>query len=351
MLASDVENNKIKILEGIATRGIECEPILEKCYCYAPGEPSNAEVRAAIADLVFEQVGSFARQMMVRVIGNAGGIEDAVYLSLLLDSTERPKFDYPFKNFMIYGGRAYALDSDEKVREAAIEAIGRIISKGAGEKGSAPVNGGLGKTILRCALLDDSEKVRGTATEILWNCADKAVILTLLKELSDAEANGNLPIYARAEEAVKKAAEAMKKARVRGTAVKPLIGTALGDGNSARVASDVVVRLAGMENEVLDWLEKERAAAEMNPNLEGEEKSRKIRRLTALITRIGIASEPEELPLPKKFVGKNLDDTRKAKNLRAKGEKDEAPIRVPAGPVTEFCRRIVDRIKGRPIQK
>ena len=30
MLASDVENNKIKILEGIATRGIECEPILEK---------------------------------------------------------------------------------------------------------------------------------------------------------------------------------------------------------------------------------------------------------------------------------------------------------------------------------
>ncbi len=340
MLASEVEARKVRILESIAAEGLGCEPALVSHFRYDPGDQNNPAMRAAIAEMVFEQVGSFARQMMVRVVGESGNLDDANYLSVLLDSSERPNFRYPFKKDGAYGGRAHSCDSDEKVREAAIDSIGRILLRGAEIKSAAPVNGKLGRAVLVCALLDGSERIRGAASEILWNYADKAVLLMLLKEFSDAEKSGNLHIYARAEDAVKRAAEAMGKARVRGTALSPLIDFAVEDGKAGMVCSDLVVRLAGMEAEAVNWLVKKRAAIGTGNGSGEEEKGRRVRRLTSLIDRIGLVSGEDGKPLPRQL--KEAPGEKPTRNMRIMtvlAEKGEAPLHVPGDWIGNWFRR------------
>jgi hypothetical protein len=302
--------------------------------------------------MVFEDEGSFVRQMMVRVMGREGGIDDAVYLSVFLDSTKNPKFNCPSKARVIYGGREHVSDSDEKVLEAAIEAIGRIISREAEKPGSALVNGDLGERLAGCALLDGSEKVRETAAEILWNHSDKTAILMLMKEFSDAEASGNLYISTRAEDAVKKAADAMGKARVRGTALGPLIDAASEDGKPGTVASDVLVRLAKMEKEVVAWIKKKKAATNVGNDLGEGEKARKVRRLAALIDRIGLVSESAELPPPPQLnAGPDVKPTRNMRPIAAPKKEDDELIHVPGDPIGNWWRRVKYRRQQKKMEQ
>lgn len=339
-----VDKEKDRILNFMGYRGDGYANDLAQEYM------ENAETRAAISDLMFEKVGSFARQMMVRVVGKAGDLQDAVYLSLLLDSSQKPKFDYPFKEVIEYAKNAYFADSDWKVREAAVEAIGNILSRIPIEmKGYSPAGEELGRTLVKCALLDPSERARCKAAELVWNYGDENAISSLLLTLSKSELGADVAIFSRAEVAVLKAIEAMKAKRVRGTALHALVNEAVKEGKAGRITSDVVVELCRHDEGALGWLKLERAKVERGENgaLGEEEREEKCRRIKELIVRVGAVGSYEKKEIPRTFreMEREKDSTRKGKNLKPAAEEDE--IVIPRGPVVEFFRRLRDRVKGR----
>ncbi|MEM4272438.1 MAG: hypothetical protein QXH30_02515 [Candidatus Bilamarchaeaceae archaeon] len=348
MPAPESEKKKALILENVAAIGKGYEEVLAADYRYGSSNPSGMAVRAAVAEMAFEDLGSFARQMMVRVMGREGNLDDAEYISILLNSTHMQRFNYPTKRFSQYGRRQHSADADESVREAAIWAIAQVASRASSRGGNPPVQGGLGIALVGCALLDNSERIRSAAAEIVWNYADKATISLLLKQLSDAEKEGNEAIFIRAEEAVKRAAEAMGKARVRGTVLGPLLNTALMEGRAAAVAAALLAQLAGIEREVLDYVERKKLAMERSAEASGKWKKEEARKIADLIGRMREAGQgKEKLPLPRQLKGPPLPKQEGIRNAAPSSPEDGEPPRIPKGPVIEFFRRIACRAMGR----
>jgi hypothetical protein len=341
MGGSAIEETKILILSEMAETGAIYEEVLAAKYRLNPNDSSNETLRAVVASMVREEEGSFVRQMLIRVMGREGGFDQAEYLSLFLDSTGKPHFNCVSRVRIVYGDREHIFDSDEKVREAAVEAIGKILSKAIMQRGVSPLGGSFGNAIVKCALLDHSAKVRAVAAELIWKHADKDVISELLKEFSGAEADGNPLVYAYAEDALKMAVEVMGNARVRGTAVGPLMCAALENGKAADLAFEIIVRLAGMDKEVLDLAKTKRKSVIADKELTGEEKARKLRRINTIIDRIKLVCRAEEeLPVPPQLKGG--PDVKPTRNMRpvpmARGEDDEF-IPVPGDPIGNFFRR------------
>jgi hypothetical protein len=341
MGGSAVEETKIQILSEMAETGAMYEEVLAAKYRLNPNDPSNEIVRAVVAKLMREDERSFVRQMLIRVMGREGGFDQAEYLSLFLDSAGKPYFECPSRVRIVYGDKEHIFDSDERVREAAIEAIGKIFSKAVMQKGVSPLDGRFGSAIVKCALLDHSAKVRAVAAELIWKHADKDVISELLKEFSGAEADGNPLVYACDEDALKMAVEVMGNARVRGTAVGPLMCAALENGKAADLAFEVVVRLAEMDKEVLDLAKTKRKSIIADKEITGEEKARKLRRINSLIDRIKIVCRvEEELPVPRQM--KEIPGVKPTRNMRpvpAARREDDELIHVPGDPIGNWIRR------------
>lgn len=330
MGGNERDEMKERILDDMAKVGAMYEDVLAAKYRDS-SDPQNELLRFAVAALIREDNRPFLRRMLIRVLGMEGGFDQAQFLSLFLDSSEKPNFNYPSRMSIIYGGKEHVFDGEEKVREDAIGAIMKILSKSEVAPGVSPLGPTFGDAVVKCALFDHSQKIREIASEMIWRYGDGDRVSRVLEGFMRAEMEGNLHVYANAEEAVKMAPRVMANTRVRKTAVVPLIRPSLEDGKAAALISNTVVRIAGMESRTLRLALTERENIGLDRGLSDDDKARKTERINALIERMRLACKKEdEVPVPKKMKeAPEVKPTRNMRPLPVPAEKDEGPVYLP----------------------
>ena len=285
--ANTVEAEKGQILHLVGKHGEETLESLVRAYQTEP------IVKKAILEMTTESVGSYMRQILLRVIAEGGAREDAEYLGLLLSSGHLPKFSYPFKEKFEFEGDFLYADKDEKVRMTTATTIENIFSRKAGS-GEGFICSSLGRTLINSTMFDPSESVRQLAAIAIAKHGDRATLTNLCLKIRDAERVKKEGLFRRGAEAVKTICWVLGKVRVRGTALYGLTALAISGGRAGKVGQEAIVCLGKSNSDVISWLEKEQLKIHRSHDRETspEEKERRNAVLDEIINEIG--------PLPSK---------------------------------------------------
>jgi hypothetical protein len=329
MPGGEVELERSLILISISQNGANCiDGMIDECE-------DNEPMRKAAALLALQADGAFVRKIMLKVLAQSGGIEQAKELSILICSPESAKGKHLFREKFIFSGKEYYADPAEEIRIGALDAIDGILSKSNGV-GSAPADGELGAALVNCALLDPSEKARRKAAALIGKSADRATVIFFMNELHEAEIQNNSGLSSTAKGAFLEMMLTMQKTRVRGSVLFPLIALAECGGNAGRLAFDHAIELGKKDIEVHKQIAREISKSESG----GGKDSKTLRVMRAIVKGIASTEKVELPPLKDDDKTSNFKKGKRREMANPIAEEDkEGYVHLPGDPIGNFFRR------------
>jgi hypothetical protein len=325
----------------IAENGDGAAQILSSVYS------TNEIAKAAMKGLVFENVGNFARSLVVGVIGDSGKPEDAENVLMHLIGNEKAwnRKKYREHGLQEFGNAIiiHRADKSEIVREMAISAIKKIFGNG-----ECALSTESGRALVRCTLVDPSEKVRVAAAGIIAKHAKPVVFSQLFAFMVNAEKTSNALIIKRGKEAAAEIVANMKADRPRGSFLRPLIMLSDTSETMWDFGSKTIMELfesSTLKDEIRIMLLREKM------KLEGQEKEKdelQIERMGALLEKMGknlpaVGAERKKITAEAEFgPGEVMVPPAKMRHKVV----EEDPVVVQRGPVVDAIYRA-----GRTIKK
>ncbi|MBD3397989.1 hypothetical protein GF412_02370 [Candidatus Micrarchaeota archaeon] len=335
-----IEKAQAGVLMRIAESGKDAAPVLSEIYL------SDEIVRAAMKGLVFENVGNFARSMVVGIIGECGGLGDMenVLMHLLGHEKGLQREKYR-KNGLDSLGTPLIIHHADKsgtVREKAVFAVERILR----ENGTVATTE-TERALVKCALLDPSEKIRVAAARVVGRHGKAIAFNHLLTFMINAEKANEKLVVRRGKEAVAVMVENMKAERPRGSLLKPLMGLSNASPEMWAFAEKTIMELfygSGFKRDIQVMAVREKIKLDD----QGKKKDRvAIERLGSLLEEMG---EDPTTPIKrkKKMTSEEELDCGElmrppAKMGRARG--NDEPVEVPRGPVVTAMLRAGKAVK------
>lgn len=335
-----IEQEQTRILIKIAENGSGAVQLLSDAYL------DNEVARAAMKGLVFDSVGNFARSLVIEVMGEAGEASDAENVLMHLLGHEK---GWNRKKYREHGlenlGNALVIHRADKsgiVRERAVLAVEKLL----GKRGVLSTESGV--ALVKCALVDPSEKVRVAAARIIGKHADSVAFSQLFTFIINAEKTNNWLIVERGKEAVAVMVAGMKADRPRGSFLKPLIWLSTSSEEMWNFGANTIMELfegSDLKEEIRIMVLREMRKLEAP----GKEKDRPaIERMGALLDEMG-KDFTTPIKRKKKMTAEKEIDPGELMKPPAKMKQraiEEDPIEIQRGPIVDAVLRA-----GRALKK
>ncbi|MCP4647359.1 MAG: hypothetical protein GY852_06430 [bacterium] len=245
-----VEKTQEKILEIIANEGKKSAGLLVDGYA------RDELMRAAIKKLIFEDMGEFARSMLIEAVGKGNRLEDVEHVLMHLLGHEKGGTRANYSCLQNFGSATvmYHADKEEGVRNNALFAIEKIL------EGQGVLSLKSGRALVKCSLLDPSDLARITSARIIGKYATFATFSLLLTFIINAEKSEDYGLMERGENAMGIMVEGMKEDRPRGSLLKPLIGLSNASESMWDFASATILQLfhnSDIKNDIQSMLVRE----------------------------------------------------------------------------------------------
>ena len=329
-----VEDAQSAILEIIATEGKQSAGLI------ADGYARDEVMRAAIKRLIFEDMGEFARGMLIEAIGKGNNLEDVEHVLMHLLGHEKGSTRANYSCLQSFGSVIvmYRADKEEGVRNKALFAIGKIL------EGNGVLSLESGRALVKCALSDPSDPARITAARIVGKHATFATFSLLLNFIINAEKSEDYDLMERGEDAMGIMVEGMKADRPRGSLLKPLIGLSNTNESMWDFATRTILQLfenSDMKNDIQMLIMREKS------KLEGQGKKTDKLAIGRMDSLLRLMGEDFTTPIKKRkkmTAEAMLDGTFMIppKQLR---RPNRDPILIPRGPVVDAIYRAGRAIK------
>ncbi len=332
-----IEQAQTRILVAIAEEGKESTVNLSAAF------REDEITRAAMRGLVFEKVGAFARSVMLESMGNAGSPEDVEKVLMHLLGHEKVSGRKKYANGLCNFGDTvfpYRADKDEWVRTSALAAVEKILMREEGAKITPETE----RVLVKCMFMDPSENAGKAAARVLSANSSMEGFNFFFILLGNAEKMKNAAAMQRGEKALAGIIESMKKNRVRGSFLIPLIKLCEGSEKMWRIAEDAIVELfesSDMKKEIQNRVFKEKLRR-INLDRENDDANIPLQRIERAINRIGedhtsrIKGRKKKMTAEGELNPKEL--MRPPAKMKMRAEMEETPM-ISRGPV-------VDKILG-----
>lgn len=330
-----VEEAQKNILDIIATEGKNSAGILSDGYV------QDELMRAAIKRLIFEDMGEFARGMLIEAVGEGQDLEDVehVLMHLLGHDKASTRANYSCRQSFGNATVIYYADKDEGVRNNALFAIEKILE---GKNGILSLEGG--RALVKCSLADPSDQARTTAARIVGKHATSATFSLLLTFIIHTEKSGEYDLLERGEDAIEIMVENMKADRPRGSLLKPLIGLSNASDGMWDFATKIIMQLfnnSDMKRDIQTMIVREKSKLVMQKN---KRDKLAIRRMDSLVRLMG---EDFTTPLERRkrmtaeadLNGTFMQPPRQMRRMA------EEPIMLSRGPVVDLILGIGRKIR------
>jgi hypothetical protein len=331
-----VEDAQSAILEIIATEGKQSAGLI------ADGYVRDEVMRAAIKRLIFEDMGAFARGMLIEAVGKEDNLEDVEHVLMHLVGHDKGRTRENYSCLQSFGGATvmYSADKEERVRNKALLAIEKILGN---EKGVLSIESG--RALIKCALADPSERARITAARIIGKYATSATFSLLLTFIMNAEKSEDYELMERGEDTIGIIVENMKADRPRGSLLKPLIGLSNANESMWDFATRTIMQLfehSDMKNDIRDLLAREKAKLVMQGR---KSDSLAIGRMESVLRIMG---EDFTTPIKKRkrmTAEGELNGTFMVPPKNMRGRPVEDPVMISRGPVVDLIMGVGRKIK------
>ncbi len=223
-----------KIMDLIAKTGKGSSGLLAGIYV------QKGMMSTAMKKLIFMNLGTFARGVIIDAMGMGGGPNEVENIMMRFFDYDKSGTNPAYPCLRCLGGKEknYYADEDEEIRNKALFAIENMLK---GEEYILSTESG--RALVQCIFLDSSEKAGITAARIVGDHATSATFSLLLTTMINAEKNGEDNLIKKGETAIWAIVENMKIRRPRGSFLKPLMGLSNASENMWEIGEKTILKL------------------------------------------------------------------------------------------------------------